>query len=163
VQRITPTPGEYIFVYLSIPHFDTLLEILSQQPRPVIVYGQQNQLLKIKNVTFKPYHQEEILRDLAGSYYAVVNGGHNLICEALYYQKPVLCFPIAGLLEQYINVSHIRSLNYGDYTYDTAPPLELFCQFEAKMSQYQQSIRENYRDGTDQLVTRLREIIQEGT
>ena len=64
---------------------------------------------------FKPYDDRAILEDLAGCAYAVVNGGHNLICEALHFGKPVLCFPIARLFEQFINAWHVRSLGYGDF------------------------------------------------
>ena len=160
VQRITAQPGKHLFVYLSIPHFDDLLRVLARQPRPVIVYGQSNPPPNTDKITFKPYDQSQILHDLASSHYAIVNGGHNLICEALYFHKPVLCFPIAGLVEQYINVSHVRSLHYGDYTYDTNPSVEFFAEFESRVESYRASVRENYVDGTEPLLARLRTIIR---
>ncbi len=38
------------------------------------------------------------------------HGGHNLICEALFYPKPLLCFPIAWHSEEFLNVSHVHAL-----------------------------------------------------
>jgi uncharacterized protein (TIGR00661 family) len=163
VARLSATKGDHIFVYLSIPHFAPLLAALQNQPRPVIVYGQHPTLSTMGNVTFKPYHQEHILRDLAGSAYAVVNGGHNLICEALYYGKPVLCFPIDGLIEQFINVDYLRRLGYGEYTYEREPLPEIFTTFEKSLALYEKAITDTFEDGTPRLVKRLGEIIHELT
>ena len=60
------------------------------------------------NLIFKSFHPRAILEDLAGCAYAVVNGGHNLICEALAYGKPLLCFPIAWHFEQFLNASYVQ-------------------------------------------------------
>jgi uncharacterized protein (TIGR00661 family) len=43
-----------------------------------------------------------------------LNGGYTTICEALVFQKPVLCLPIQNQIEQELNAAHLRRLGYGD-------------------------------------------------
>ena len=94
VTAVQPGVGEHVLVYQTSATFRPLLEPLSQLKRPVIVYGYGAEREHRRgNLTFKPFDDNEILNDLATCAYAVVNGGHNLICEALHFGKPVLCFP----------------------------------------------------------------------
>lgn len=85
------------------------------------------------------------------------HGGHNLICEALFYPKPLLCFPIAWHFEQFLNVSHVRALGYGDYSLSHAPTL--FQNFDAQLEKYRQNISRNFVDGTETVVARVRDLI----
>ncbi len=153
----TPSDHGHILVYLSIPQFPELLNTLRQINRPVLCYGAKREGTD-GNITYRPYDNQAILADLASSSYAIINGGHNLICEALHFGKPVLCFPIAGLIEQFVNVHFIRELNYGDYTDDHAPAPSLFHAFEQKLPAYRRAIAAGYRDGTPDLVARLDQI-----
>ena len=89
----------------------------------------------------------------------MVNGGHNLLSEALYYGKPVLCFPVRTLFEQFINAFHVRSLGYGDYATTMEPTPALFAAFEERLPDFRAAIASGFREGTDQIVTRLRELI----
>ncbi len=84
-----------------------------------------------------------------------------MICEALYYGKPVLCFPIGKLFEQYLNSYYIRELGYGDFSTDTDPDPEIFSRFEAKVERYRQAVLARNFDGTQQVVERLKQIIGE--
>jgi len=64
----------------------------------------------------KPFSESAFLDDLASCRFAIVNGGHTTISEALYYEKPVLCFPVRGQVEQEINASYVAALGFGmDY------------------------------------------------
>lgn len=157
LSQFQPSDQGHILVYLSIPQFPELLETLQTLDRPVLCYGAHRTGTE-GNITFRPYDHQAILADLASCSYAVINGGHNLICEALHFGKPVLCFPIKGLIEQFINAHFIRELEYGDYTYDYAPPRALFETFEKRRSHYAAQIAAHYRDGTPDLVKRLDEI-----
>ena len=123
--------GEHVLVYQTSATFRPLLEPLSQLQRPVIVYGYGAEREHQRgNLTFKPFDDRGILEDLSTCAYAVVNGGHNLICEALHFGKPVLCFPIARLFEQFINAWHVRALGYGAFSTDPQPGKEIFDAFE---------------------------------
>ena len=161
VTQMSPSAGEHVLVYQTSKTFKPLLEPLAQLNRPVIVYGYGTETEHRRgNLLFKPYDDRQILADLAGCAYAVVNGGHNLICEALHFGKPVLCFPIARLFEQFINAWHVRALGYGDFCTDPQPGLAVFTAFERQLAAYQATVAAaGGFDGTARVVARVREII----
>ncbi len=165
VTRINPSRGEHVLVYQTSATFKGLLAPLAQLDRPVVVYGYGTETEHTEgNLLFKPYSDEGILRDLAGCAYAVVNGGHNLICEALHFGKPVLCFPIARLFEQFINAWHVRALGYGDFCTDRQPGREVFARFEAGVDGFRAAVAAaGSFDGTERVVARLREVIEGGS
>lgn len=163
VTAISPREGDHVLVYQTSATFKPLLEPLARLDRPVVVYGYGTETEHRRgNLLFKPYSDEGILQDLAGCAYAVVNGGHNLICEALYFGKPVLCFPIARLFEQFINAWHVRALGYGGFSTEPQPRRETFEEFEARLDEYRANIaaKPGGFDGTERVVARLREIIE---
>ncbi|MDB6020930.1 MAG: hypothetical protein JWQ04_787, partial [Pedosphaera sp.] len=126
-----------------------------------IIYGFRNVHAVEGNLTFKPFDPLSILEDLAGCAYAVVNGGHNLICEALACGKPVLCFPITGQFEQFINAWHVRELGYGDFSTSRQPAPAQFAQFETRLDEFRKNIRAKFVDGTEIVIARVRELIRE--
>ncbi len=141
VREIQPRQGDYIFIYQSTPTFGALIDVARQLKRPAIVYGYRNENAVEGNLTFKPFDPRTILEDLAGSAYAVANAGHNLICEALYFGKPLLCFPVGVNFEQVINAWHVRELGYGDFSASFHPTLAMFANFESRM--YRRIPKEN--------------------
>ncbi len=155
--------GDYLLVYQTSKTFRPLLDALRGLRRPVVVYGYgTTEETREGNLTFKPYSDRGILEDLAGCAYAVVNGGHNLICEALHFGKPVLCFPIARLFEQFINAWHIRSLGYGDFSTESHPQTATFERFETNLEHYRARIAAaGSFDGTAQVAARVRELVAE--
>jgi uncharacterized protein (TIGR00661 family) len=159
VKEIQPSAGDHIFIYQTSPTFASLIEAARRLPRRVIVYGCKPMESTEGNLTFRPFHSRNILEDLASCAYAVVNGGHNLICEALAYGKPLLCFPIAWHFEQFLNGSYIRRLGFGDYSLTRQPGPEVFHRFEQRLDEYRQNISREFVDGTEMVVSRVREII----
>ena len=162
VTQVDPRADEHVLVYQTSATFRPLLEPLSRLPRPVIVYGYGTKTVEQRgNLLFKPYDDRAILEDLAGCAYAVVNGGHNLICEALHFGKPVLCFPIARLFEQFINAWHVRALGYGDFCTDPQPGLPIFESFERRLDEFRAAVAAaGSFDGTARVVARVRQIIE---
>jgi uncharacterized protein (TIGR00661 family) len=158
-REIRPTQGNHVFVYQTTPTFAALIDLARRLGRPVIVYGYRNECVVEGNLTFKPFDRRAILEDLAGSAYAVVNAGHNLICEALYFGKPLLCFPIANTFEQFINAWYVRQLGYGDFSAGFHPTLALFANFESRLAEYRRNIQAGFVDGTDVVTRRVRELI----
>jgi uncharacterized protein (TIGR00661 family) len=163
IKEIHPSDGDHILIYQTSPTFTALLDAARQLSRRVIVYGFRNEHAVEGNLTFKPFHPVSILEDLAGCAYAVVNGGHNLICEALALRKPVLCLPINGQFEQFINAWHVRELGYGDFSTGRLPEPKLFAQFETRLDQFRQNISAKFVDGTDAVIGRVREVLAEQT
>jgi uncharacterized protein (TIGR00661 family) len=161
VYTVHPTDLGHIFVYLTTPAFDGLLHDLQQQPRPVIIYGRSTTEHRQGQLLFKPHHLQTVLEDLASSTYAVTNGGHNLLSEALYFGKPVFCIPIAQQVEQYLNAWHVRALGYGDFRETVSFPSHQRMAFESKLDHFRLCIQAGFRDGTTAFIQRLREIITE--
>lgn len=152
--------GDHVLVYQTSTGFRPLLAALRALKRPVIAYGLgTREETREGNITFKPYSDHGILQDLAGCAYAVVNGGHNLICEALHFRKPVLCFPIARLFEQFINAWHVRASGYGDFSTESHPQTATFGRFEENLEAYRRQLTATGSfDGTAQVAARVREL-----
>lgn len=159
VRKTKREQGEKILVYQTSPTFHALIDVLHKLKREVIVYGFRQERVRSGNVQFKPFDSEEILHDLAACSYAVTNGGHNLISEALYLGKPVLCFPIAMLFEQFLNSYYIRDMGYGDYSTSRHPELTLFENFEKNLETYRSQVALRNFDGTDSLIRRIRSLL----
>lgn len=161
VTEVTPSQGDHILVYQTSPTFGPLIEALGTLKRPVIVYGFKKQEERQGNIHFKAYSAKGILEDLASCAFCVANGGHNLLCEALYYGKPVLSFPIAMLFEQFINADHLQSLGFGRYSTTLKPDPSLFTEFERDLDFFRANIAKHNFNGTKQVVQRVHEIVSE--
>jgi len=160
-RQIKPRNGSHVLCYQTSPTFHQLINAARDIGRPVIVYGYCDEHATDGNLMFKPFDPRAILEDLAGCAYAVVNGGHNVICEALAFGKPLLCFPVTTHFEQFLNASYVRALGFGDFSMSRHPTVDLFRQFEQRLDKYRDAIRHGFEDGTDTVVRRLRSIITE--
>lgn len=162
LEEIKSVSGEKIFVYLSIHGFHHLVESLQATGREIVVYGSRRPAGKYGRVEYRSFDEKRMVEDLASCAYAVINGGHNLISEALYFGKPILCFPIAGLFEQYINAFYVHKLGYGEYTYDYAPKKEFLVSFESDLQKFSENISLKFREGSRDLAKRLKELARVG-
>jgi len=160
VHEIQSRQGDYVFIYQSTPTFGALIDVARQLQRPAIVYGYRSERAVEGNLTFKSFDPRTILEDLAGCAYAVVNAGHNLICEALYFGKPLLCFPVAVNFEQFINAWYVCELGYGDFSASFRPTLAMFTDFETRLGTYRKKIQETFVDGTEIVTNRVRDLIR---
>jgi uncharacterized protein (TIGR00661 family) len=159
VRSVCARAGDHVLMYQSTATFPQLVEAARQLRRPVVVYGVRNEHARRGNVTFKPFHQQAILEDLAGCAYAVANGGHNFICEALYFGKPLVCVPVGMNFEQYLNGRHVRALGYGDFCTGGVPTPQWFRRFESRLEEFRHNIAKRFVDGTGEVLSRLRQII----
>ena len=160
VTENVPQAGEHVLCYQTSSTSRAVVEMLRGCGREVRVYGfNPEHETRDGNLVFRPYDDRRILEDLATCAYAVVNGGHNLICEALHYGKPVLCFPVPMLFEQFLNASHVRALGYGDYSTSRSPGGGVIRAFEARLDTYRGKLAGKSFDGTAEVVTRVRQLI----
>jgi len=159
VKEMDPEFGDHVLVYQTSPTFHRLLPVLEQIPRQCIIYG-LGQRPPSKNLVYKGRSSRGFLEDLASCKYAVTNGGHNVISEALFLGKPVFSFPIHLAYEQFFNAHMVRFLGYGDYALVSHPRPSLFETFEKHMDRFQARIAEGNFDGNEKLVGRLEEIIR---
>jgi len=73
----------------------------------------------------------------------------------------LLCFPIANTFEQFINAWHVRALGYGDFSTSLHPTAATFANFESRLDEYRQNVQARFVDGTDTVVNRVRELIEQ--
>ena len=158
--QIVSQPGEHVVCYQTTSTSRAVVEMLRGCGREVRVYGfNPEHETRDGNLVFRPYDDRRILEDLATCAFAVVNGGHNLICEALHYGKPVLCFPVPMLFEQFLNAAQIRAFGYGDYSTARQPGGKVIRAFESRLDTYRSNLAGKNFDGTAEVVERVRQLL----
>lgn len=161
VKDFRPTPGEHGVVYLSDKTFQALLPILERRKRKFIIYGLGERPPRA-NFEFKKTSTYSFLSDMASCRYVISNAGHNLISEALYFGKPVLCFPRDFEYEQFLN-AHFLSLNgFGAYFFARACHDKSLDQFESRLDAYEARVQQERFEGNAQIAARLFQLIEQG-
>ncbi|MCX5873392.1 MAG: glycosyltransferase [Deltaproteobacteria bacterium] len=155
------TDGDHVLVYQTSPTFHKLFPILKTVDAKFLIYGFGTRPSE-KNLVFKPNSSEGFIEDLASSRYAITNGGHNVICEAIYFGKPVLSFPIANAYEQYLNAYYVSHLGYGDYSAVDSPSKSLFDNFETRVDEFKLNIGREPFAGNNHLIKLLNHFVATG-
>lgn len=153
VLRAERSRGDHILVYLTSDSAQSLVEMLHKVDRPFLVYGHHRDLKEDVvdgNLTFRPFHEVQFIKDLASAGAVFANGGFTLLCEAVYLNKPVLSIPIKSQFEQVLNGYYIEKLGYG-YTSDELD-MATVEHFLAHLSEYEEQVGK-YRqpDGNQRL------------
>lgn len=161
VHDHSPSDGEHVVVYVSGGAYEALFPFLEQKPGKFIIYGFGEHPPR-KNLVFKKPSIHGFLEDLASCRYVISNGGHNLISEALYYGKPILCYPIHFLYEQLMNGHFLAKYRYGEYTLHPVRDEKLIDTMEQNLDLYKQSIQRKFFNGNDVIAARLNELIASG-
>jgi len=65
------------------------------------------------HITFRPTSPDAFLSDLASCRAVISTAGHSLVCEAIYFEKPMLLLPVQGQYEQIVNAHHVRRMGVG--------------------------------------------------
>jgi uncharacterized protein (TIGR00661 family) len=158
IREHTPRAGDHVLVYQTSPTFAALLPVLEEIPRPFVIYGMGDRRSS-KNLTFKAPSRETFLEDLASCRYAIINGGHNVISEALFFGKPILAFPIRLAYEQYFNACMVERLGYGSYCTSAKPDPTEFLSFEKGLEGYRTRIAQGQFFGNDKLGDGIRKFL----
>ncbi len=153
------TEGDHVLVYQTAPTFFKLFPMLEEMKTRFIIYG-FGALPARNNLEFKAVSDHGFLKDLSSCRYCIVNGGHNVISEALFLRKPVFCFPIGGAYEQFINAYFIRRLGFGDYSVDSKPRRGALDSFESQLPFFRDAIRRENFYGNELVCSRLEELIE---
>lgn len=161
VRERRPSDGGHVLVYQTSRHFGPLLPLLEGLKRPVRVYGAGREGTH-GPVTFCAFDENRILDDLASCAWVLLNGGHNLLCEAFFLGKPALCTPYPRLFEQYLNAHYVRSLGYGDILDPARVEAGWAERFEARLPDFRAALAAGFRDGTDEVVAALRGRLASG-
>ena len=158
VTEHPPTQGDHILVYQTSPTFLKLFPILEEMKSRFVIYG-FGALPPRKNLEFKAVSDHGFLEDLASSRYCIVNGGHNVISEALFLGKPVFCFPIGGAYEQFINAYFVQQLGFGEYLVASKPIKGMLDSFESRLAHFREAVRKENFYGNEVVRRRLEELI----
>jgi uncharacterized protein (TIGR00661 family) len=155
-----PTDADHVLVYQNFTTFAALFPFLKALPRPVVVYGFDNDYTD-GNLRFKKNSEEGFLDDLAACAYVICGGGHSLISEALYLGKPIISFPVKTAFEQFLNALYIERLGYGKYISKLKIDGGIFTTFEANLSYYQDNIRGQNFCGNQEIFALVEQFINE--
>lgn len=151
--------GDHALVYQTSPTFEKLFEKLKTIDEKFIIYGFGERAPQ-GGLIFKGNSDEGFLQDLATCKYCIVNGGHNVISEALFFNKPVFCFPIGNAYEQLVNANYLKLLNYGDYCYHRNPEAADLKGFAKRLENYREAISGAVFNGNDLIRSRLDQLIR---
>jgi uncharacterized protein (TIGR00661 family) len=157
-----PAHGGHVVVYQSTSTFERFVPFLRHIPRPVMVYGFQQEA-RGGNLVFKRYSEKDFLDDLASCSYVICGGGHTLMSEALYFGKPVLSFPRKNDFEQFLNAFYLERLGYGHYSLDLWPGPEILRRFEARLDQFRANLADRKFCGNAEIFALLECFIREKT
>ncbi|MDQ7782148.1 MAG: glycosyltransferase family protein [Desulfomonilaceae bacterium] len=162
VRKQEAVQGDHVLVYQTSPTFHRLIPVLERTDRRFIIYGLGKPSNR-NNLEFKEPSKAGFLHDLASSRYVITNGGHNVLSEALYLGKPVLCFPIANAYEQFINAFFLARLGYGDYSVSAAPHPDILKKFESRVDRYRANIATGKFFGNPFVAARLNRFLKHET
>ncbi len=154
--------GNHVVVYQTSPTFHRLFDALECMNTRFVVYG-FGAAPRRKNLEFKEFSSECFLDDLASCRYAVINGGHNVISEALVLGKPLICFPIGNAYEQFLNAYFVQKNGYGLFSLETEPKLALFQEMEQSVERFRRTITRENHCGNTIVIERLEKLLNLGS
>ena len=108
--------NEDILVYLPWENSDDMITILKTISKEFIVYTKIESIQKIDNITLKPFSNVAFKQDLMRCHSLITNAGFQLISEALFLGKPMLCKAQKGQPEQEHNAKILHDLHYATVT-----------------------------------------------
>ena len=104
--------SEDILVYLPWENLDDMIAILKTISKKFIVYTKIKSIQTVENITLKPFSNMTFKQDLMRCNSLITNAGFQLISEALFLGKPILCKPQKGQPEQEHNAKILDELQY---------------------------------------------------
>lgn len=153
-----PERGDHVVVYVRGGSLDKLQRVMEAVDRPVFVYG-FGVLPAHGNITYKAPSQGGFLEDLRTAAYAVSNGGHNLISEALFLGKPVLAFPTGFFFEQHVNAAYLERMGIGMFSERMEDGAGMIAPFEDKLKAMCATIASHQFFGNEAIASRLESLM----
>lgn len=116
VEQTTVRNDGYILAYVRPSICQFVLQALAGVDCLVRVYGasvgEQQHYVADSRFQFRPL-SPDFVEDLAHCDRLVASAGHQLICEAQYFRKPLLAIPEPGQYEQHINAWYVERTGLG--------------------------------------------------
>jgi uncharacterized protein (TIGR00661 family) len=155
VKEYESVINDHVVVYLSAETFTNLVPQMKKTKYRYHVYGlgaRQND----GNMFFKGRSTHDFLEDLASCKFVISTGGHSLISEALYFGKPIMCFPIEFAYEQFINAHFVDVLGFGRKCRGRQDFSSRLNSFELDLENIRNRIQKNRIFGNDVVADKLR-------
>ncbi len=114
----TPVGNDgFLLAYVRPSVSDRVLEVLNGLDCDVRIYGAadtplRRRLQEQRRLDFRPL-SPTFVQDLARCNRLVATAGHQLICEARFFRKPILAVPEPGQFEQHINAWYVQRNGLG--------------------------------------------------
>jgi uncharacterized protein (TIGR00661 family) len=114
VYQQAPKQGDFLLAYKGAGGENLAMQrVLADYSRvPIRAYGFGISGVYGKTV-FKPFCSNEFLDDLAACAGVISSAGHSLVCESLFFEKPLLLVPVAAQYEQLLNAHHVEKIGAG--------------------------------------------------
>jgi uncharacterized protein (TIGR00661 family) len=114
----TPVTNEgFLLAYVRPSISDIVLRALADVDCQVRVYGAPHSEVRRGLERDERFHFRQLspdfVHDLANCDRVIGSAGHQLICEARFFQKPLLTIPEPGQYEQYINAWYVQQNGLG--------------------------------------------------
>jgi len=161
VKKYHASEGEDILVYVKANILARLLPLLETRTSRFTIYGMGKRQDKA-NLVFKENSTEGFLEDMAACKYVIMTAGHNIISEALYFGKPILCFPISFAYEQTVNAHFLAYLGYGECFEKPSINGSVLDGFKSRLMQYRERIQREDFFGNHKVAARVENLIHEG-
>jgi len=153
-----PRNEGHVVVYQTSPTLHWLDSLLDALPGEKRVYGAAVQ--DGPGIVARQKDETTFLDDLASCRFAVVNGGHTAITEALHFGKPLICLPVRRQAEQEINALWVSRLGFGRAYWPEPGEIPDFTGFLAREALFRRNIRRHgIPCGNDKALRLLREFL----
>jgi len=157
ILRAERRRGEHVLVYQTGEGNQTLVDALAASGLECRLYGLRRDLSEDQvegNLRFRPFHETRFIDDLASARAVIAGGGFTLMGEAVYLQKPMLCVPLGGQLEQILNGRYLAELGYGATATSLDDPATVHG-FLAELPRYEEALSRYEQDGNRELFQAL--------
>ena len=150
----TPSPGNHVLAYHGYSTTTQFHKFLQTIPSPVLCYGMNVDRVEA-NVTYKKNSSDHFIDDLASCRYVISTAGHTLLSEALFYNKPVMAFPIRNAFEQFLNGYFLEKKGFGLVNDAFRPSDHTLETFEKNIDDYRKEIKTTSFCGNEAVNTAL--------
>ena len=161
VLLVAPAEGDHAVLYMRDAPLAWVRSLLGGRRRRFVIYGFEMDREE-GNLCFRRNSSERFLADLASCAYVISSGGHNVISEALYYKKPLLCFPVRLFYEQLLNAHLLAETGYGAWHETDAGAGAAVDAFEAGLPRFQALVAAREPWDNRAIASRLQALIADG-
>jgi uncharacterized protein (TIGR00661 family) len=112
----------------------------------------------VGNVTWRPFSEDNFIRDLAGASAVIGGAGFTLMTESIFLGKPMLATPFGGQFEQILNANYLERTGYGARSRSLS--VDEVNSFLGNLTSYRNNLRSFRHDGNTELLSAVEDAIR---